>query len=124
MKSIGQYNNVEKARAIHQLFPNEVKGFIAFAKAHAQNTIEQKDELSKKWGSQPFNFDFWLQLAGEVVKKTKFYNGKLLTNSKLFSEQLFDGYLAIYTNNCFDLYSKQSDCPAKLKQAIALFILP
>jgi hypothetical protein len=124
MKSISQYNNVEKARALHQLFPNAVKGFIAFAKAHAQNTIDQKDELSKNWGSQPFNFDFWLQLAEEVVKKTKFYNGKLVTNSKLFSEQLFDGYLAIYTNNCFDLYSRQDDCPAKLKQAIALFILP
>jgi hypothetical protein len=114
----------KNARPLHQLFPNAVKDFIAFAKAHAQSTIDHKDELFKNWDSQPFNFDFWLQLAEEVVKKTKLYNGKLITNSKLFSEQFFDGYLAIYTNNCLDHYSRQEDCPAKLKQAITLFILP
>jgi len=124
MKSINQYSNIEKARTLHQLFPNEMKGFIAFAKAHAEETIEQKDKLAENWDSQPFQFNFWLQLAEEVAKKTKFYNGKLVTNSKLFSEQLFDGYLAIYTNNCFDLYAKHPDCPAKFKQAIVLFILP
>jgi hypothetical protein len=124
MKSINQYNNVEKARALHQLFPNEIKNFIAFTKTHAEQTIAQKEELAKQWDNQPFQFDFWLHLAEQVAKQTKFYNGKLVTNGKLFSEQLFDGYLAIYTNNCFDLYTKQSDCPAKFKQAITLFILP
>jgi hypothetical protein len=44
MKSINQYSNIEKARTLHQLFPNEMKGFIAFAKAHAEETIEQKDK--------------------------------------------------------------------------------
>ncbi|MES2454003.1 MAG: hypothetical protein V4594_00605 [Bacteroidota bacterium] len=124
MKSINQYNNVEKARTLHQLFPNEMKAFIAFTKAHAENTIAQKEELARQWDSEPFQFDFWLTLAEEVIKKTKFYNGKLVTNSKLFAEQLFDGYLAIYTNNCFDLYAKQAECSNKFKQAITLFILP
>ncbi|MBD1366552.1 hypothetical protein IDJ77_22250 [Mucilaginibacter sp. ZT4R22] len=47
MKSINKYNNIQKAKTLHQFPPNDIKGFIAFVNAHAEQTIAQKDELAK-----------------------------------------------------------------------------
>lgn len=56
-----------------------------------------------------------------VIKK---YRKNLAKSGSLFADQLFDGYLAIFSNHCLEQYSINKAHSPKFKLAINLFCLP
>ncbi len=107
MKTLENLNNVEKGKLMHELFPKEIPALLEFVHGMCATIKENEPEQRRQWEHGLFGFDFWLSLVSDVEKKINQYGMKLHSSSKLFSDQLFDGYLAIYMVHCLMVYTTQ-----------------
>lgn len=123
MKTIDQLLNVDKSKIIFDLFRDEIPDFLEYTKAIAEKVASDKDELIANWNNPFLSYNQWLQLAEQVATAIKKYGKKLTKSGNLFADQLFDGYLAIFTNHCLEQYAHKAQSP-KFKLAIDLFYLP
>jgi hypothetical protein len=111
MRPIEQLNNVEKAHLLHQLFPAEIPAFLKFVKGMCATLKEQEAADREHWQNGLFTFDFWMQLVNQAETILLKYGNQLEKNSRLFSDQLFDGYLAMYLAYCLSIYTTQQVLP-------------
>ena len=105
MKPIERLNNVERAHLLHQLFPAEIPGFLQFVKGMCMTIKEREQQEREEWKNGLFTFDFWLTLICQTEAILLKYGKQLDSSSRLFSDQLFDGYLAIYMAHCLTIYT-------------------
>jgi hypothetical protein len=79
----------------------------------------------KHWDGGFMSFDYWLSLIVQVEAKINRYGSRLHTSSKLFSDQLFENYLALYTNHAISTYVKVMEHPnPKFTMAVELIFNP
>lgn len=125
MKSLEQLVNVEKARLLHELFPQEIPALLAYADRLCMTIQEEEQLLRTKWDNGLFTVEAWLSFVKEVGNKIHKYGGRLYTQSRLFADQLFDGYLALYMVHCLTLYTTtRTHENHKFVQAIDLLFHP
>lgn len=106
-------SNVEKAKLLHELLPNEIPAFLRFVEGMCQTIRE--DEVNQRASRQEgfLSFDFWLQLIGQTEKTIEKYGLQLHKNSRLFADQLFDGYMALFLVHCLTVYTTARQHPNK-----------
>lgn len=112
MKPLQNMNNVDKGKLLATLFPEQVQGILDSLTAAHAFLNENEETLRSTWENTLLPFDFWMQLAEQAHSIIRNYGQKLTKSTSLFSDQLFDGYLAILTIDCI------------VKQAAALPPLP
>ena len=122
MKTIEGLTNVEKAKLLYQLFPEEIAGFVQFVDGMSKTIKENEQANRSKWDNGFITFDYWLQLVSEVENKIHKYGARLSKSQGLFADQLFDGLLAVYTNHCLNTYITVKQQPNK-KFAAAIDLL-
>ncbi len=124
MKPLDNLNNVERAKLLHELFPDKIPAILKFVKSLSITIEEEKEMLNSKWDNQLFSFAFWLSLAKDAEKKIDQYGEKLHKSSRLFADQLFDGYAALYLAHCLiQLTSQQEHQNKKFAKAIELLFV-
>jgi hypothetical protein len=122
MESLNKMNNVAKAKLLHNLMTGEIPAFIDYLKEQAQVVTKNSEELRANWSGQMFGADFWLQLAEETIKKINTYGKELKRSANVFGDQLFDGYLAVFTSHVLTYYvTNEEKIDIKFKQAVELF---
>lgn len=122
MKPIKQLTNVDKAILMHQLFPQEIPAFIEFTQNLCLTIKEDEQQNRERWDSGFMPFDFWLQQINEVEASIKKYGKKLEDNPRLFSDKLFEGMKAIFTNHSLRVYTTtKSHSDKKYLTAFDLF---
>jgi len=124
MKTIDQLTNVDKAKIIFELFKNEIPAFLEYAQTTANMVADEQEALKAHWNNPFLSYHQWLTLSEQVNSTIKRQGKNLVKSSNIFSEQLFGGYSALFTNHClaqFGTYRAQS---LKFKHAITLFYLP
>jgi len=100
MKSLQSMNNVDKGKMLAALFPEKVQGILdSLAAAHAFLN-ENEETLRSSWDNILPDFDFWMQLAEQAHEILRQYGQRLAKSTSLFADQLFDGYIAIFTIDC------------------------
>lgn len=104
MKPIGQLTNVDKAILMHQLFPDEIPAFITFTKNLCLTIKEDEQQNRERWDDGFMPFDFWLQQINDVEASIIKYGKKLESSPRLFSDQLFEGMKALFTNHSLRVY--------------------
>ena len=125
MQPLNALNNVQKARLLHALLMHEIPAFLIYTQQLATYIREHPGEVRKVWGNQLFGVDFWFQLAEEADRKIKKYGRQLEKSSALFSDQLFDGYGALFLHHCLTTYTEQGKhSEPKFKTAVDLFFNP
>ncbi|WP_139112876.1 hypothetical protein [Mucilaginibacter sp. PPCGB 2223] len=124
MKTIEQLMNVDKAKIIFDLFRDEIPEFLEYTQAIAEKVANDKEELLVNWNNPFLSYHQWLQLAERVASAIKKYDKNLTKSGNLFTNQLFDGYLAIFTNHCLEQYGLHRAKSPRFRQAIELFYLP
>jgi hypothetical protein len=124
MKTIDQLFNVEKAKVMFDLFKNEIPAFLEYTQAIAGEVEADKEELIANWTNPFLSYHQWLNLSERVNSTIKKYGKNLAKSGNLFADQLFDGYLAIFSNHCLEQYSVNKAQSPKFKLAIDLFYLP
>lgn len=124
MKPLNNLNNVERAKLLHELFPDEIPAILKYVKSLSMTIEEEKERLNSKWDNQLFSFPFWLSLAKDAEKKIDQYGEKLHKSSRLFADQLFDGYAALYLAHCLiQLTSQQEHQKKKFVKAVELLFV-
>ncbi len=106
MKPLAQLNNVEKAKLLFQLFPEEIPAFLAFQKAATENLLRDPDQLKDERDNAFFTIEFWVKIAADTNKVLDKYKIRLAKRSRLFANQLFDRYTALYSTHCLKKYIK------------------
>ncbi|MBS1526298.1 MAG: hypothetical protein JST19_11655 [Bacteroidetes bacterium] len=104
MKPLKTLNNSQKAKLLHELFPDEMPAVVDFLKGYSEAFKEHEDMNRRAWKNPLFSFDFWLTLVNwtDTILTN---NGKRITNSaSLFADQLFDGHTAMYVTDCLKTY--------------------
>lgn len=125
MKPLEKLLNVEKGRLLHQLFPQEIPALVEFVEGMCIATKEQEALHRKQWDNSIFSFDFWLSQINTVQNSIQQYGKKLHKNSRLFADQLFDGYPAMFMVHCMTVYTTTKKHPnRKFVTAIDLLFNP
>lgn len=125
MKPLTQLLNTEKARLLHQLFPDAIPDLLQYVKGMCLTVAEQSDTLHNNWNNQLLTADMWLSLASTAEEKLTRYGTRLHTSSTLFADQLFDGYLALFMVHCLAVYTSTSIHPdRKFTAAVDLLFNP
>lgn len=100
MKPLQSMNNVDKGKLLATLFPEQVQGILESITAAHAFLNENEETLRSTWENTLLPFDFWLRLAEQAREIINNYGQKLAKSTSLFSDQLFDGYIAIFTIDC------------------------
>jgi hypothetical protein len=124
MKTIDQLTNVEKAKVIFALFKDEMPEFLTYTQTIADKVIKEREELIANWTNPFLSYHQWLNLAELVNNIIKRQEKGLAKSGHVFSEQLFGGYLALFSNHCLEQYGTHKAQSLKFKYAISLFYLP
>ena len=109
MIPLNKMNNVEKAKMLFKLFPEEMPPLIAFIKEFTQSIIDDPSKLKAKPIDQIHTTAFWQGLVDNAKTKLDLYGSKLAKRSRLFSDQLFDGYNSIYACYCLHEYIRSDN---------------
>lgn len=90
----------------------------------AQKVDDEKDELIANWANPFVSYHQWLRLAEETSASIKRYGKSLAKSGNVFAEQLFGGYLALFSNHCLEQYGTHRVKSKRFAQVIAFFYLP
>ena len=122
MKPLESLSNVEKGKLLHGLFPQEIPPFLEFAEKLCDTIREDEANQKAQWKNGLISFDFWISLITQTQRKIEQYGIRLHQSSKLFSDQLFDGHLAMFQCHALFLYTHTRQHPnTKFTAAIELF---
>ena len=113
MKPLDKCTNVEKAKLLHQLFPNEIPNLLQFVQGIAQSIKEDEESSRQAWKNGLFTFDFWLSLVVDVETRIEKYGDKLYNSSSLFADQLFDSFLSYFMTYSLILFTTIQQHPNK-----------
>ena len=121
MRALDKMNNVERAYLLAKLFPDTLKELTAFVQEETERFRAQEEYMRSIWADKTLlTADFWFGLVGNTEQILKRYNVMLHRSLRVFSDQLFDGYNAIFLTNCLIEYAERENCDRKLKEAIHL----
>lgn len=97
MKPLQQLTNVERAKLLHELFPEEIPPFLHFLQQFAITFREEQEAVRQRHEGQLFDAAFWLAKATEAEQKIDSYAGSLQDRAKRFARVLFDGDIALFS---------------------------
>lgn len=121
MKALKEMNNVERAYLLAKLFPDTLKGLTAFVQQETERFRTEEQYIRSIWADKTLmTADFWFGLISNAEQILKHYNVMLHRSVRVFSDQLFDGYNAIFLTNCLLEYADTVECDRKLKESIHL----
>lgn len=122
MNSLHNFTNVDKAALLHQLFPQEIPALLEFISGMCQSIREEEDRNRKAWDDGFMSFDFWLSLLKETEQILKAKRQKMKDSHRVFSDQLFSGYTALFVNHCIWVYTS-TRTPSNPKFTLAVRLL-
>jgi len=108
MKTTQNLTNAEKAKLLHELFPDELPLFLEFLNRVCADFEENKEEHAKHWNNAFLPFHFWLHLSNETARILEKYRFHLARYSRPFSEKLFSTYTSLFVNDQIVKYADHS----------------
>lgn len=105
MKPLDQLINVEKARLLHELFPQEIPALLTYTYNMCLTLLEDEKSLRTQWNNGFLTVDAWLSFVRAAKDKIDKYGNRLQTQSDLFADHLFEGFTAMYMVHCLTLYT-------------------
>ncbi|QKJ28224.1 hypothetical protein HQ865_00090 [Mucilaginibacter mali] len=121
MQPLNLMNNVAKARLLHNLLREEIPEFLGYLNELTETVLNDQERVRTEWNNGMMPVDMWFELAGRIQAVMAKYPKDLYRSPKVFADQLFDGFLAIFTRQALSNYTrleKQTD--PKFKPAVEL----
>jgi hypothetical protein len=120
MKPLHLLTNIGKGKLLADLFPEKVEPIIDNILEVCRHITQHQEAIKRTWDSGFVSFDFWLSLAAEAEKLIRKHRYNIIRSSKVFSDQLFFGHLALFTNDCIIKYAAKQGSPAKFQKTVEL----
>jgi len=122
MKPLEYLTHADRAKLLFELFPDDIAAFIGFAEDIINEIIDKPGTMRKVWQENIIQFELGQQLAPKARAIIDKYGKRLSKEATLFSDQLFDGLLAVLLIYCLLLYKKVCR-PNRFTLAIQLFFI-
>lgn len=124
MKSLDKLTYYDRAKLLHQLFPEHIPGILDFIAGMAESIPEEEARNRAKHRSTEITSDEWLALAGNIRAVIDRYGKRLHSRSRLFAGLLFTGKNAAFCIYCFKVYCMvRKPVHYKFNQAIHLLFI-
>ncbi|WP_179412666.1 hypothetical protein HDF19_13070 [Mucilaginibacter sp. E4BP6] len=122
MKAINQLTNTDKAKLLHELFPDEIPALLEDIQAVCAHFKANREAYAKTWDFGLMTFDMWLNLAEQADKLINKHRTNMVRSSKVFSEQLFHSfdYTVLFVNDRIIKYAEGKSENSKFKLAVDL----
>lgn len=120
MKALKEMNNVEKGYLLARLFPDNLKELTQFAQQETRRFRKHEQYVRGIWTDPLITDNFWYGLVSDMESTIRHQGVSLHRSARVFSDQLFDGYNAIFTVHCLIEYADREACTHQLGQAIHL----
>ncbi|RLJ77340.1 hypothetical protein [Pedobacter alluvionis] len=120
MKALIDLTNTEKARLLHDLFPEEMPLFIEHLKKVCEDFNVNKEQYAKKWENGFMGFGYWFSLSEETARILKRHAFNMAKSSRVFSDQLFFTNTSIFVNDRIIKYAEHISANEKFKIAVEL----
>lgn len=120
MKSLEFLTNVERAKLMFELLPNEIPDLLQTMDRVVDTVLQQTAYLHNTWSNPLLSASQWIRLADSVREELSHNHHKYKT-AKRFSESLFDGYLAFFSRHCVDIHAQDCESPRFKALAALLF---
>lgn len=121
MKALTEMDNIDRAYLFAKLFPDELQDITEFIKTVADEYTKNEDFVRSVWNGNPVDIDTWYGLVANFRYRYTANGTRLYKNCRVFTDQLFDGYDAIFTIDALLNYTQQTQCTTQLTHAIHLF---
>lgn len=119
MKALNELTNAMKGRLLFELFPDEMPALLDHLAEVCADFRTNQEAYKKDWHDGFMPFDYWFSLSEECAALLKKHGQTMHKNSKVFSDQLFYGYTALFVNDRIVKYASDS-VSEKFKQAVEL----
>ncbi|MVN91463.1 hypothetical protein [Mucilaginibacter aquatilis] len=121
MQPLSILNNVQKARLLHSLLSSEIPRFLGYLRELTETVLSDQERIAAQWKDQMFGVEMWFELARETQKVMARYPKDLRKSAPVFADQLFGGFMALFTVHALLQYTAQDrqDDP-RFKLAVGL----
>lgn len=120
MKALDKFENTDKLRLLHDLFPQEMPQVLNDILAFCEDFKNNIDEYRKSWNSGFMTVDYWLSLSIETEKLIKQYKFDMLKSRKVFADQLSYIYTVLFVNDRILKYGENRCRNEKFKLAVTI----
>jgi hypothetical protein len=121
MQPLKILNNVQKARLLHSLLSNEIPRFLGYLSELTETILNDQERIKAEWKDQLFAVEMWFVLAQETKDVLAKYPADLGKSAPVFADQLFGGFMALYTVHALLKYTAQDkQADPKFKPAVDL----
>lgn len=98
MKALKEITFVEKGHVLAGLFPELLKEWVDFIRTEIEYFGSEEEYYRKNWESKTFiAVGFWYNLVTDIEHLLRKFNVALYRNPKVFADQLFYGFFAVFT---------------------------
>lgn len=119
MKCLKSLTNVERAKLLYDLLPEEMPALYERIEVISKMVVDRAEELRATWSNPILSANEWIMLATDMQNQLKQHTGKLKT-AKAYSEELFGGFLGMFSAHCVAQHASQTD-NRKFQAAATLF---
>lgn len=102
MKPFFQMEPPDRAKQLHQLFPEHIPGLLDFMSAMAETVLEY--ETPRRSDDPSVEPDQWQKMAGVIINRIHQLRNTLEVNSARFADSLFCPELVKFTLYCVLTY--------------------
>ena len=121
MQPLQLLNNVQKARLLHSLLSSEIPQFLGYLGELTEKVLNDQERIAAEWKDQLFGVEMWFELASETQKVMAKYPKDLRRSAPVFADQLFGGFMALFTVHALLQYTAQGKhADPKFKPAVEL----
>ncbi|WP_276484768.1 hypothetical protein [Paraflavitalea pollutisoli] len=123
MQPLSNMHNVQRAKLLCSLIPEEIPAFLEALQTYASQITRDPQAVRASFEQNPnpiLGAGDWIAMAEEVQEALGKHRQQMPAKSALFADQLFDGLLALFTAHCINEYSATLPADNKFRQAATL----
>ncbi len=120
MKALANFENKDKLRLLHDLFPLEIPVLLDDIMEFCKDFRENKEAYAKNWSNGFMPIAYWLKLSEETETLINKYRRDMERSSKVFSDQLSFTYAVLFVNDRIIKYADNESENYKFKVAVDL----
>jgi len=110
---------VGKGHMLAGLFPELLKVWVDFIRTEIEHFRREEEYYRNNWQSKTLiAVGFWYNLVIDIEHLLRKSNVALYLNPKVFADQLFYGFLAVFTSNSLLQYAESEHCDFEERLAI------
>lgn len=106
MKTFKTFTNTDKAKLLHDLFPEEIPALLNEIQRVCAEFQKHKEKYAKDWDFGLMTFEMWLYLSEQANEIITRYRFNMVRSSRVFADQLCFTHAVLFINDRIIKYAE------------------